>query len=466
MRRKLAEISALAVLIALAGCARFDSKPLSPSATLAGLESRSLTNIAVQTFLQEQLHRELEGWPAITWDFELLTLAALYYHPDLALARAQWAISRGAERTASQRPNPTLTVTPGYDTTTAIPSPWIPLTFIDIPIETAGKRRYRRAQTAQLSEAARLNLATAAWQVRSRLRSALVEFDSGIRRVALLEQQLSFQERLVQLLEKQAQAGAIARSQLLPARISLIKLRLDLADAQRSRAEVRARFAESLGLPLRALDEIKFSFESLLPGASAPDLTTEEVRKTALQSRADILGGLAEYAASQVALQLEIAKQYPDIRLQPGYQYDQGDNKWSLGIVVDLPIFHQNQGPIAEARAKREESAARFLALQSKVLADIERAGQVLRVSRETLAELRSFAQAQAERRDSVAAQFQAGALEQMDLLSAQSEYVAAELVQLDGQLKFEQAYGAMEDAVQRPFEIPTAVFESTRTNP
>src|SRR5262249_37517990 len=156
--RKLAEIFTLSVFIALAGCARFDPKPLSPSATLAGLESRSLTNVAVQTFLQDQLHRELEGWPALTWDFDLLTPAALYYHPDLDLARAQWAIARGAERTASQRPNPTLTVTPGYDTTTSIPSPWIPLTFIDIPIETAGKRRYRRAQTAQLSEAARLNL--------------------------------------------------------------------------------------------------------------------------------------------------------------------------------------------------------------------------------------------------------------------------------------------------------------------
>src|SRR5262249_41615796 len=206
----------------------------------------------------------------------------------------------------------TLTVTPGYNTTTTMPSPWIPLTFIDIPIETAGKRRYRRAQAGELSEAARLNLATAAWQVRSHLRSALLEFDTGMRRAALLEQQLSFQERIVRLLEQQAQAGAIASSQLLPARISLIKLRLDLADAQRSRAEARARLAEALGVPSRALDEIQFSFESLLPGPSVSDLTAGQVRETALRSRPDILGGLAEYEATQAALQLEIAKQYPD----------------------------------------------------------------------------------------------------------------------------------------------------------
>jgi broad specificity phosphatase PhoE len=30
----------------------------------------------------------------------------------------------------------------------------------------------------------------------------------------------------------------------------------------------------------------------------------------------------------------EIAKQYPDIHLGPGYQYDQGVNKWTLGFSV------------------------------------------------------------------------------------------------------------------------------------
>ena len=455
----------LLTVIGLTGCARFDPKPLSPSAAGERLEARSLTNTVLQTFLEKELHRGVEGWPDITWNFEMLTLAALYYQPDLDVARAQWAATRGAERTAAQRPNPTLTVTPGYNSTTVTPSPWIPLTFVDVPLETAGKRRYRRAQAAGLAEAARLNLATIAWKIRSHLRSALIEFDSASRRQTLLEQQLATQEQIVHLLDQQVQAGAIAPSQLLPARISLIKLRLDVADAQRARAEARARLAEAIGVPIRALDEIKFSFESLLPGSTAAELAAEQVRRAALQSRPDILSALAEYASAQAALQLEIAKQYPDIRLQPGYQYDQGDNKWSLGIVVDLPVFHQNQGPIAEARAKREEAAARFRALQAKVLAEIERATQALHVAEQTATTLRSFAQAQAQRRDSVTAQFQAGALEQLDVLTAQAEYMAAELVQLDGQLKFLQAFGAMEDAVQRPFEIPAGVFESTENH-
>ena len=41
----------------------------------------------------------------------------------------------------------------------------------------------------------------------------------------------------------------------------------------------------------------------------------------------------------------------PDVHLNPGYQFDQGDNKWSIGLTFDLPILNQNQGPIAEAKA-------------------------------------------------------------------------------------------------------------------
>src|SRR5204862_2361235 len=99
--------------------------------------------------------------------------------------------------------------------------------------------------------------------------------------------------------------------------------------------------------------------------------------------------------AAEAAFQTEIAKQSPDVHVNPGYEYDQGDNKWSLGVSVELPILNQNQGPIAEARARREEAAARFNALQSKVLADIERAVEVFHVSEENADTLKSLAEVQ-----------------------------------------------------------------------
>jgi outer membrane protein TolC len=455
----------VAVSLALVSCARFHSKPLSASANADALESRSLTNAALKAILEKNLHRNFDNWPEVEWDFDMLTLAAFYYHPSLEVARAQWAVAQGGEKTAGQRPNPTLTVTPTYNFTTLVPSPWDPVGSIDVPIETAGKRRHRRAQAAALSAAAKLNIASAAWTVRSGVRSGLMDLATAGQRETALEKQVSVQEEILRRQEQQAALGEIAPSESLAVRIALQKSRLDLADARRQRVEARARMAEAIGVPLRALYEVRLAPGSPENVRSMADLTTSEVRRTALQTRPDILAGLAEYAASQSALQLEIAKQYPDVHLQPGYEFDQGDSKWSLGFTVDLPVLNQNQGPIAEAQARREEAAARFNALQAKVLAEIDSAIEVFRISETNSTTLRTFTEAQAKRRDSVAAQLKAGAVDQVELLNAQFEFATAEVVQLEGEIKLQQAAAALEDAVQRPLDFPDEIFHSRRTD-
>src|SRR4029079_18800006 len=175
--------------------------------------------------------------------------------------------------------------------------------------------------------------------------------------------------------------------------------------------------SEDIGVSIQALNGVKFSFNSDEMESFA-DLSSQNFRTAALQNRADILSGLAEYAAAQSALQLEIAKQYPDVHLQPGYQFDQGDNKWSLGLLVELPILNQNQGPIAEAKARRDEAAAKFMALQARVLADIDRAVEVLRVTQRTVGTLRALAATQAQRRDGITAQFKTGSINRLELLN------------------------------------------------
>jgi outer membrane protein TolC len=447
----------------LTGCARFHPQPLAPVQNAERLESRSLTNEALRAFVATNSHRELPIWPLESWDFDLLTWAAFFYHPSLEVVRAQWAVAQGGEITAAQRPNPSLTVTPGYNTTTSMPSPWLPLTFLDIPIETAGKRRFRKAIAAQLSEAARLNIANVAWQVRSDLRAGLIELLSSEQHQILFEQQVNLQSNIVDLLQGQVAVGAIARSETVPFRIAFIKARLDLVDSQRLAAEARARVAEAIGVPLQAVEGFKFSFDAQAFGDALKHFNSVDVRRTALLSRPDILAALAEYAASEAALRLEIAKQYPDVHIQPGYQFDQGDNKWTLGLVVDLPILNQNQGPIAEAKARRLESAAKFNALQAKVLAEIDRASQGVRVAEKNLLALRALGEEQTKRLESVSEQLRAGAVDRLELFNAQFEGLTAEVAQLDGQLKVQQAVGALEDAVRRPFELPAVVFEPTQ---
>lgn len=446
---------AVFALVLLAGCARFQPRPISPGDTAARLESRSLEDPAFKTFLEKSLQRQFDVWPLKSWDFDTLALAAYYYHPSLAVARTQWEEARGSEKTAAQRPNPTLNAIPGYDfTATSIGiNPWIPAVSIDVPFETAGKRGYRKAQARHLSNLARLNIFTAAWQARSHLRTSLIDYTSARERDKLLEKQKDLQQKLLISLNQQLQAGAVSASDVTLQRIALAKGQLDLADARRQFAEAQVSVADAVGIPVKAIEGLTLEFDLAAPHPVAAELMSAEARGLALTNRADIRGALADYAASQSALQLEIAKQYPDIHLGPGYQFNNGDHQFTLALTVELPIFNQNQGPIAEAEARRATAAARFNELQARVITEIDRAVADYHVSQENLSVLELLAAEQEKRNASVAAQVQAGAENNFTLLNSQVELAASELVRLDGQVKAQQAFGALEDAVQRPVD-------------
>jgi outer membrane protein TolC len=171
-----------------------------------------------------------------------------------------------------------------------------------------------------------------------------------------------------------------------------------------------------------------------------------------LQRRPDVLAALADYAASESALRIEIAKQYPDIHLNTGYEYDQGLQKWGLlGFGVELPLLNRNEGPIAQAEARRNHAAASFEALQAKVIAELDRALSVYQVTAETRESAEALLATQRKQQTSVEQQFQAGAADRLEVLTAQLELATSELALQDSLTRLHQALGALEDAVQRP---------------
>ena len=467
MRRNLFSMPLCAVLaMALAGCADFENKPLLPQQTAAGFEGRTFADAGLKKFLETNLHREFAPWPPRSWDFDTLTLVAFYYHPSLDVARADWAAVSAGIRTANELPNPTAGVSLLHEPVPDAPAPWIPSLIFDLPIETAGKRGLRTDQAKHLSESARLNVASIAWQVRSHLRTSLLDCVWGQQRVALLQRQVALQQDLNQRFESQFQAGAIAQMELTNARIALARARADRADAQRQFAATRVNVADALGLPAAVLDGVSLGFD-LTRLEDSRRLTSADARSTALLRRTDILGALSDYAASQSALQLEVAKQYPDIHLTPGYSWNAGntgDHDWLIGITSLVPMFNQHKGPIAEAAARRDALAARFLALQAKVIGDLNRAIATLRASENNVVVLGQLTAERAARQRSVEAQFKAGAVDRLEVLGATLELAAAQLTRLDAQAQAQQAFGALEDAIQSPLPKPSMIEANARS--
>ncbi|HEY3761614.1 MAG TPA: TolC family protein [Verrucomicrobiae bacterium] len=444
-----------------AGCATYHPMPLAPETTATDFEARSLANPELHAFFETN---QVAGeWPRSAWDVDALTLVAFYYQPALAEARAQWAAVRAAEITAGARPNPSVSVTPAYDSQIpGNPSPWIvPLTF-DIPIETAGKRGKRIEEAKNSSEAARWDLIGQIWQTRSHVRSALLNLYAARENESLLAQQEEAQSNVVRLLEGQQSAGSVSSYDVTEARVALETTQLAQQDAIGQANQTLAQLAGALGVPESALQDAKFSFDDFV--RFSDDLTAPEIRQRALFNRADVRGALANYAASQSALQLEIANQYPDVHLGPGYAWNNGnagDNQWSLGLTVTLPVLDQNQGPIAEAKAKREQAAAHFLTVQTAAITEIDSALagydaaiKKARVAYTLLHDLQKqlrIARAQA----------QAGEIDGLTLANAGAEYATGAQAQMQALVQAQQALGGLEDAMQSPLTLPQQTLDA-----
>ncbi len=454
--------------LGLAGCAHYDyahyrANPLAPDQTAAALEARSLDDPGLRKFLTENLHQDFSAGRTVTWDFATLCWVAFYFNPALDVARAQWEGTRAAQTTAGARVNPSLSITPGFSANPTGTSPWIPAINLNLPLEPAAQRD-RRAEIARLNaEAARQAVLGAAWQVRADLRRALLDLKAADSRAEHLRPQVEANRQILALLEQRRAAGAATATEVGAARLALIRSETAVAEAESQAAPARPRLAQALGLPVSALVAI-----GTLP---APDAglspaalgALPAARRQALLSRTEVLAALAHYAVAEGAVALEVERQHPGIQVGPGYQFDEGESKWTVAFTFELPLYDHNQGPLAEAEAHRHEAAAQLAAAQAQVLAEIDGATAALEAATRQIPgrlPVRDELQKQVALTE---ARLQAGAADQLEVLTARLELAAEEQALADLTIQADQAAGQLEDALQISLARPDALAPAER---
>ncbi len=454
----------LVAALLLSACASrttVDAKAsLSPEETLNRFAERTLADPGLRAFLQQNLGRV----PTDEWDFEALCWTAFYYHPSLALARAQWASARALAQTSGELQNPTLSLIPGYDTTRHEGlSPWIPAVNFDLLVPTNGKRKLQRRIADNDAEAARLAVFTAAWQVRSDVRKAYFDAIQAQRRLGLLEQQSALQTQLSALIDQRFSLGTITAMEAAAARSSLLRTEMAFTDAKSQLAQSRARLAASLGVPIAITASIHLS-DTAQTRAFA-DQEFQRLRQAALKTRPDLLTALVKFRTAQANLDLEIAKRIPDIHLGPGYQWDQGDNKWTLGVSFELPIFHSNAGHIQEAIARRTEAAAQFTLTQTQLINAIDLAKQAQDAATNQLARSRDLENESLRQRGLIQQRFAEGAADAVESTMIKLDVITAQLAVLDAENALWISAGQLEDALQVPLPQFTSVLPTPPTH-
>lgn len=435
---KLLPLSIFLPVAVLTSCVSYQERPLSADSTSAAFGGRSLNDPGLRSFLAE--NKASNG----SWNVNRLALVAAYYHPDVTLARAEADEAAAAIKTAEMRPNPVFTFMPQFASQRGGPfTPWFFGPNVAIPIETAGKRSKRTEQALAVAEAARWRVSARAWTARSRIRAAMLELHSARENIRLLETEQKLHDEAIKKLTAQMEAGDVSPFELTQARLMLNRTRLALQDAQRLAATGEARLAAAIGIPLHALKTVPLDFSTFaaLPSPSGS-------HRKALTQRADLIALLAEYAAAESALHLEIARQYPDLNVMPGYDYNSGQNRWQLGFNLPIPL-NRNRGPIAQAEARRATAEKRFLAQQATIQGELDIALAAYQASRTKVATAEQLAQEAVGAADTTKRMVDAGDVSALELTRRQIETSTANIALLAAQIEAQTAAGALEDAMQ-----------------
>lgn len=446
----------LLALLIVTGCARYKyhALPISPQALATSLQARSLDDPDLRSWMKQAADDQSASWPKETWDLNALTLAAFYFNSDLDVARANVSSAEAGIQTAAMKPNPSVSVGPGYESGDQGP---LTMAFsFSLPIETAGKRGYRIANATHLSLASRIQLAQTAWVVRSRVRSALVDYLFAVHAADLLRKEEALRSRYVDLTEKRFRVGEIPLPDVTTARIDLTTLRQTLSVAEGQVNTTHAALAAVIGIPESGLTGKTLIWPEVDQPLPPDSLPPQNMQAAAVQNRLDVQRALEQYRAAQSALQLQVALQYPDINLGPGYNYEEGANFIALSLSAVLPLRNRNEGPIAEAEALRKVAGTQLLAVQSTVIADTGKALRQYDAAYATQEEAgRSVGQLEAQQKAAIRMR-QSGETDELTVVAAQLQTSVAERGRLDAVHQAQLSLGLLEDALQRPISPTT----------
>ncbi|MBL8897492.1 MAG: TolC family protein, partial [Planctomycetes bacterium] len=271
---------------------------------------------------------------------------ALHLNPDLAIARLEAGVAGASAEYAGLLEDPSLNGSVGR-VLESTSTPWLLSASIGITLPLSGRlgleedladERFVLARTeARLAEARVLDEIDRAW-VRwsaSRLQSALL-------RDLLLELQ-----ELESIAQRLADVGALSH---IEARVFSMERLSRAAESIRIEAEVATSALDlkrGLGLPPQSA----LSFE---PSLVVSDLVAEaEARRERVREGRAIVRAERVYLVAERDLELEVAEQWPDLTLYPGWQFEDGQPRGSIGFSLPLPLWNANARAIAEARARR-----------------------------------------------------------------------------------------------------------------
>lgn len=358
--------SVLVAACLLQGCQTYEPTPLDLPAYRASFDARLLETEPINAFLT-RLQARGDLVPATFDASDGLSPAegeviALFYNPDLRLARLEAGVALADWETAGLWEDPVF----GFDGANIISPSGVPFEWglgLSLTIPISGRLAVEKDLAGAGYEVELRRIIDAEWRTRTRLRTAWAEWTAAKERHSLIESTIDQLHRLDTIVASLAAAGEL---NLVERRLFTVELAARDAELTESKLEVIQALTSLLGvlgLPPQASELLVPTLPSVVMPIHAD--TTARL----IEANTELAVHFAEYQVAEESLRLEIRKQFPDIVIGSGYGTEFNDHRVMFGLSVPIPILNANRAAIATARAHREVVRA----TAETTFADLER---------------------------------------------------------------------------------------------
>ena len=379
---------------------------------------------------------------------------ALLHNPDLQAASFEVRAREAARLQAGLLPNPAVD-TEAEDIGMSpkdVPNISQPQTTVRLSqlIELGGKRRARVRVASADAELAAWDYEARRLDVLTRTVEAFVALLGAQERLRLANDTVALAERVAGTVSARVEAGVVSPVEATKARVAVANAEVDRQAAIRALDAARQRLALTWASEHPTFDRAA----GTLPAVGA--IPSEDALAARLAQNPDLARWDAEMAKRQAAVAAETAKRIPDVTLTAGYRkfHDTADNTLVVGGSIPLPILNQNQGAIAEARARQEGAVRERRSAETRLRADLTEAYRALASARSAADLLGTSVLPGAQSAfDAAQEGYQLGKFGFLDVLDAQRTLFAARVQHLNALVAFHTAAAEVERLVGEPLD-------------
>ena len=348
----------LCVPLLLGACASYEEQPLDLFAELDRLEHRLGESPEpmgdAPPLTVGSIWVPLEGDIDSTDGLNIAEANALtlFYAPEIRAARHVERVRDAEQLGAGLLANPELFVGPRFSTGgegAIVPA------GVSWELPLWGARAAERDLARHRWTAAEARVLAAELRSLVRVRRLFIRLAAARKLVAVLESQVAVSARVAEWGRALQEAGDVDSIDGYLTQLDHAEGTAALLDATLKVQVARGELLKEIGLLPTA--DVVFVFDpdpTLLP--ALPPSERERVLKHPTISAVAL-----EYNAAEAELALEVARQYPRIRLGPEFEDDDGRTSIGFGLGVELPLFDRNQGDVRAAEERRVAARQRVL---------------------------------------------------------------------------------------------------------